>query len=107
MKSLKDMGNEYTEIYNKTINVFPVNNHDIYYIQSRNEFYRKGKETPTLDLKEEKKEYKRVKHIIKSSVPLKQAFNEVQNFRHTYTNSKCRNKIFFKFIWYRILRINI
>lgn len=24
MKSLKDMGNEYTEIYNKTINVFPV-----------------------------------------------------------------------------------
>lgn len=107
MKSLKDMGNEYTEIYNKTINVFPVKNHDIYYIQSRNEFYRKGKETPTLDLKEEKKEYKRVKHIIKSSVPLKQAFNEVQNFRHTYTNSKCRNKIFFKFIWYRILRINI
>ena len=47
------------------------------------------------------------KNIIKSSVPLKQAFNEVQNFRHTYTNSKCRNKIFFKFIWYRILRINI
>ena len=49
----------------------------------------------------------RVKHIIKSSVPLKQAFNEVRNFRNTYTNSKCRNKIFFKFIWYRILRINI
>ena len=107
MKSLKDMGNEYTEIYNKTINAFPIENHDIYYTQSRNEFYRKGKEIPTLDLKEEKKEYKRVKHIIKSSVPLKHAFNEVRNFRNTYTNSKCRNKIFFKFIWYRILRINI
>ena len=65
----------------------------IYYIQSRNEFYRKGKETPTLDLKEEKKEYKRVKHIIKSSVPLKQAFNEVQNF-HTpipIVNAKTRS----------------
>lgn len=24
MKSLKDMGNEYTEIYNKTINAFPI-----------------------------------------------------------------------------------
>ena len=99
MKSLKDMGNEYTEIYNKTINAFPIENHDIYYTQSRNEFYRKGKEIPTLDLKEEKKEYKRVKHIIKSSVPLKQAFNEVRNFRNTYTNSKCRNKIFFQILY--------
>ena len=49
------MGNEYTEIYNKTINAFPIENHDIYYTQSRNEFYRKGKEFPTLNLKEEKK----------------------------------------------------
>lgn len=109
MKSLKDMADEYSEIYNKTISSFPISDDGIDCTQLKLEFYQKRKKLHPSNLKlmEEKKEYNRVKRIIKSSIPFNQAFKEVQNYRNAYMNSKCRNRILFKFIWYRVLRVHI
>ena len=48
----------------------------------------------------------RIKNIIKGSAPFKRAFREMKLYRETYKNSKWRNKILFKFIWYRIICLN-
>ncbi|MDD3036340.1 glycosyltransferase [Bacteroides sp.] len=109
MKSVKEMTDEYTEIYNRIISRFPVLNQDADCIQAKVEFYQKNKILPSLNIKlmEEKKEYKRVKDIIKSSAPFKYALKEAQDYYKTHTNKKWRNKIIFKFIWYRILCLHI
>lgn len=108
MKSVKDMSNEYTEIYNQTINLFPVLNHNTECTQSKLELYSKTRapHSSNINLIKEKNEYKRVKNTIKGRISFKQAYMEVQSYRSTYANSKWRNKLFFKFIWYRVLRLN-
>ncbi len=109
MKSVKEMTDEYARIYNKVINTFPVLTYDINDIQSKIEFYKKSRELNPSGIKliQENKEYKRIKNIIKGSAPFKRAFRELKLYRETYTNSKWRNKILFKFIWYRIICLNI
>lgn len=109
MKSIKDMTDEYTNIYNNTIKMFPVlsNNHDEKH--SKIDFYQNSRVlNPTnLRLIEEKKEYKRVKDIIKGSAPFKHAFKETKLYRKTYPKGKWRNRILFKFLWYRVICLNI
>lgn len=108
MKSVKEMTDEYARIYNKTINTFPVLAYDTNDTQSKIEFYKKSRELNPSSIKsiQEKKEYKRIKNIIKGSAPFKRAFREMKLYRETYKNSKWRNKILFKFIWYRIICLN-
>lgn len=108
MKSTKDMANEYADLYNKLISRFPISHLDPNEIQSKLEFYKKSRELHPLKIKQmmEEKEYKLVKNNIKNPISLKQAFKEVQDYRNTYTDSKWRNKILLKFIWYRFLYIN-
>ena len=108
MKSVKEMADEYARIYNKTINTFPVLAYDTNDTQSKIEFYKKSRELNPSSIKsiQEKKEYKRIKNIIKGSAPFKRAFREMKLYRETYKNSKWRNKILFKFIWYRIICLN-
>ena len=108
MKSVKEMADEYARIYKKTINTFPVLAYDTNDTQSKIEFYKKSRELNPSNIKsiQEKKEYKRIKNIIKGSAPFKRAFREMKLYRKTYKNSKWRNKILFKFIWYRIICLN-
>lgn len=110
MKSVKDMTDEYTKIYNNIIKSFPVSGIDSDEIQSKIEFYQNSRIPNTntyLRLNKEEIEYKRVKNIIKGSAPFKHAFKETINYRKTYSKSKCRNKILFKFLWHRIINLNI
>ena len=104
MKSVKEMANEYARIYNKTINTFPVLAYDTNDTQSKIEFYKKSRELNPSSIKsiQEKKEYKRIKNIIKGSAPFKRAFREMKLYRETYKNSKWRNKILFN----RIICLN-
>lgn len=109
MKSVKEMTDEYTEIYNKMINTYPICNRTTDNTESKIAIYQKSKEINSLNARqiEEKKEYKRIKDIIKGSANFKRSFKEVQYYRHTYTNSKWKNKLLFKFVWYRIICLNI
>lgn len=109
MKPVKGMTDEYTELYNKIIKTYPVSNQDTRSNISRNEFYKKNKALNPSSIKflEEKKEYKRIKSIIKGSANFKHTYKEVNLYRNTYTDSKWRNKLLFKFIWYRIICLNI
>lgn len=106
MKSLKEMGDEYAELYNQTINRFTISNSNKNNSHLKLEFYKKSKDLTFGGTRqmEDQKEYKRVKRLIKNSKTFKQAFEEVKIYRNTYTNSKYRNKILFKLIWYKILR---
>lgn len=107
MKSLESMTDEYVEIYNKVIKACQITNNDID-TSLKHEFFERRKENHSSNSKliEEQREYKRVKRIIKSSIPFKQAYKEVRNFRDTFINSKYRNKILFKLLWYRTLRFS-
>ena len=91
-----------------SINTFPVLAYDTNDTQSKIEFYKKSRELNPSSIKsiQEKKEYKRIKNIIKGSAPFKRAFREMKLYRETSKNTKWRNKILFKFIWYRIICLN-
>lgn len=108
MKSLDDMAVEYTNIYNNIINAFPVLRYNMNDTQAKLDFYQKSDcfHPVNVSLREAKKEYKRIKRIIKSPISFKQAFEEVQNYRATSSKGGYRNRILFKFILYRILHIS-
>ena len=106
MKTLKDMADEYSEIYSTTIKIFTAADNNSSCVQSKLKFYQK-KGASDLKLIEERNEYKRIKQTIKSTIPFKQAFKEVQNYRKTHMDSKYRNKVLFKLIWYRLLPIKV
>lgn len=111
MKAVKEMKDEYTEIYHTTISKFSNPNHDeANDVQSKIEFYQKSNDLslPGIKRAKEEKEYKQVKGIIKEGfLPFRHTLKEVKFYRNTYKESKWRNKILFKFIWYRVVCLNI
>lgn len=105
MKSVKEMAEEYKDIYIQAIQThIPTNLSKEATIQARRQFYQRVQNL-SWEKRENmgKAEYHRIKRLIKGGTTTKQAFEEITKFRETYPHSKYHHKLLFKFFIYKIL----
>ena len=104
MKSVKEMAEEYKEIYIQAIQAhIPTNVSKEVTTQARRHFYQRAQLSWEKEEYAGKAEYHRIKRLIKGGTTRKQTFEEITKFKETYPHSKYHHKLLFKFFIYKIL----